>query len=87
MCLVLMANPIINWYFYFFISIGSGTGTVLKYRFGTGIEKTPNDTQPYSQQQSSFVLSENRVEKLGGFKRVLREFYTWIYEQGWEGYF
>ncbi len=26
--------------------------------------------------QSSFVLSENRAEKLGGFKRVLRELYV-----------
>ncbi len=30
MCLVLMANPIINWSFFIFISIGLGTGTVLK---------------------------------------------------------
>ncbi len=33
-----------------------------------------------AQQQSGFVLTENRVRKLGGFKRVLMELYKWIYE-------
>ncbi len=31
-----------------------------------------------AQQQSRLVLSENRAEKLGGFKRVLRELYKLI---------
>ncbi len=51
MCLVLIANPVINWYFFyiiFFISIGSGTGTILKvsiwHRYRKKTKTLPNPT-------------------------------------------
>ncbi len=52
--------------------------------FCTFIFKCYDFEQIYSpacaQQQNISVLSENRAEKLGGFKGVLRELYTWMYE-------
>ncbi len=54
-----------------------------RYRFWkSGIEPSLvlSNSLACAQQQSSYVLSENRAEKLGGFKRVLRELNKWIYE-------